>query len=381
MGIGNQLIGDVERLLVAQTLGRRSLFRMTGARSQCWRAETDIEQTYPGMRCLLLPSATMGLALLLELIDIEPGREVLITPFGWLSNWSCIRRSGLVPRFLPLDRDLQLDPAEVEKRITERTGAVIVTHLMGRGQQRVADIAAVCTKHKIPLLEDIAQSFGISVEGQRAGTFGAAAWCSLNHHKLLSVGDGGFVLVRDERLFARLSCLHDQGCIMRDGARRPAAELEPGLSLRSTDLAAAVLRAQIARFNFIRNRILRLNEALASACASDLGVEILAPHRGDVPFTVLFRRPPKMNYPSNVSYPSLAESGWHVAAHVPWLATTFADAARDDASLAATYNHLAATSAVGAGFVDPYYAIPLGLSVTDTAAEVPAAVQKLREFL
>jgi hypothetical protein len=168
---------------------------------------------------------------------------------------------------------------------------------------------------------------------------------------------------------------------MQEGARRPATQLEPGLSLRSTDLIAAVLRAQIARFNFIRNRILRLNEALGSACASDLGVENLAPHRGDVPFTVLFRRPTKMNYPSNVNYPSLAESGWHVAAHVPWLATTFADAARDDASLAATYSHLAAISAVGAGFVDPYYAIPLGLRVTDTTAEVPAAVQKLREFL
>ena len=117
MGIGNQLIGDVERLLVAQTLGRRSLFRMTGASSQCWRAETEIEQMYRGMRCLLLPSATMGLSLILELLDIEPGREVLIAPFGWLSNWSCISRAGLVPRFLPLNRDLQLDPAEVGRRI------------------------------------------------------------------------------------------------------------------------------------------------------------------------------------------------------------------------------------------------------------------------
>ena len=322
MGIGGELVGDLEHLLTAQTLHRRTLFRMRGATSQCWRAEMEIQQMYVGMRCLLLPSATIGLALLLEVLGLEPGREVLITPFGWVSNWSCIRRAGLVPRFLPLDDRLQLQVEQVAGRMSDRTGAVIVTHMMGRGQQAVEDIAKVCRDRGIPLLEDIAQSFGVSVKGRRAGTFGAAAWCSLNHHKILSTGDGGFVLVGDESLFARLSARHDQGYVMQNGKRRPANAVEPGLSLRVNELMAAVLRAQLARYHLVRTRILALHGAVAKACEARLGLEVIVPHDGDLPFTVLFKRPAQMRYPP------LADSGWHVAANVPWLAKAFADASK-----------------------------------------------------
>src|SRR5260370_14269590 len=142
MGIGHDLIGDVEQLMAARVLRRKALHRMIGPDSQCWRAENEIQAAYPGTRCLLLPSATVGLSLIIELLDLEAGREVLIPAFGWLSNWSCIRRAGLVPRFMPLDDDLQLRATAVVERLSPATGALIVTHLMGRGHQEIAAIAA-----------------------------------------------------------------------------------------------------------------------------------------------------------------------------------------------------------------------------------------------
>jgi dTDP-4-amino-4,6-dideoxygalactose transaminase len=375
MGIGNDLVGGLEQLLTAQTLRRQALYRMTGTASQCWRAEREIQQMYPRMQCLLLPSATIGLSLLLELLELEPGQEVLITPFGWLSNLSCIRRAGLVPRFLPLDDDLQLQVDQVAERINERTGAVIVTHLMGRGQQATEDVAKLCSNRGIHLLEDIAQSFGISVRVQRAGTFGTAAWCSLNRHKVLSTGDGGFVLVRDAGIFGKLSALHDQGCVIREGKRRPAEIVEPGLSLRSTELMAAVLRAQLARFHLIRTKILAVYYALAEVCERTLDLQLIKPHEGDLPFTVLFKRPAQM------SYPSLADSGWHIAANVAWLAAACAEAARSDPAVTTTLEKLATTSALGAGFVDPYYAVPIGLKITDPIGEVRQIVRALEKAL
>ena len=179
MGIGEDLIGGVEQLLVSGVIRRRALFRMTGSGSQSWRAERQIERMYPGTRCLLLPSATIGLAMILEALDLQPGQEVLVAPLGWVANWSCITRAGFAPRFVPLDADLQMRTEDVAARITDRTGAIIVTHLMGRGQQAVGEIARVAASRGIPLLEDIAQSFGVSVHGRRVGTFGEAAWCSL----------------------------------------------------------------------------------------------------------------------------------------------------------------------------------------------------------
>lgn len=368
MGIGNDLIGDVEHLLMQQTVRRRSLFRMIGLESQCWRAEREIQQMYHGSHCLLLPSATIGLSLLLEVLGLKPGREVLITPFSWLSNWSCITRAGLVPRFLPLNDELQLEAEHVAERINERTGAVIITHLMGRGQQSVGDIAGTCAERGIPLLEDIAQSFGVLVQGRRAGTFGAAAWCSLNHHKILSTGDGGFVLCHDDEIFGKLCALHDQGCLLRDGNRQRSSQLEPGLSLRVSEPIAAVLRAQMARYHLIRNRILSLNRAIADACRAAWDLDLIPDHAGDIPFTVLFKRP------SNMRYPSLAKSGWHVAANVPWLEQAFAESAKSDAEIAKTAERLAAVSAVGAGFIDPYYAVPLGLTITNRPTDVPQLI-------
>lgn len=370
MGIGNLLIGDVEELLTQRVLRSRALHRMVGETSQCWQAEREIERMYPGTRCLLLPSATVGLALVLEVLELEPGSEVLISPFGWLANWSCIKRAGLVPRFLPLDDDLQLRTEDVAMRLTERTKAVVVTHLMGRGQQKIDEIARLCAERNIVLLEDVAQSFGVSVKGRRAGTYGLAAWCSFNHHKLLSTGDGGCIIASDPTIFSRISARHDQGLVMRDGKRRLGERAEPGLSLRSSEIIGAVLRAQLTRFNFMRTRILRQYEAMSRAC-SRLQTGIIEPHDGDLPFTVLFERP------SRINYPSLMESGWHVASNVPWLEAELSEAAGHDPDLARTEVRLGTISAIGSGFVDPYYAIKSGVTIRDAPEDAERVVMEL----
>jgi dTDP-4-amino-4,6-dideoxygalactose transaminase len=371
MGLGDRLVGDVEERLVTQVVRRQALFRMTGPASQAWRAEMELAEAYPGTRCLLLPSATTALALLLETLDLEAGSEVLITPFGWLANWSCIHRAGLRIGFLPLDRDLQLPVEAVAARITDSTRAVIVTHLMGRGQQAVGEIAELCADRGIPLLEDVAQSFGVRVRGVRAGTFGLGAWCSLNHHKVLSTGDGGFAMISDEALFTRVMARHDQGCILDNGKRRPHPTLEPGLSLRVNELTAAVLRAQLARYPWLRARIGRLYEGVAAACRSE-GMQILQPNEGDLPFTVLVRHDQGLE-----GYPSLLDSGWHVAPQVNWLEEEFLRAADEDPALTDTLTHLGAVSAIGAGFTDPYYAIPHGLPITASPSEADAMVREL----
>jgi len=375
MGIGGELVGDVEELMVIRTLRSRSLFRMIGTRSQCWKAEQEIEQAYPGMRCLLMPSATMSLSIVLELLDLKPGQEVLITPFGWVANWSCIVRAGLVPRFLPLDNNLQLSADAVRARINANTGAVIVTHLQGRGQQTIAGIADICRDAGIPLLEDIAQSFGVKIAGQRAGSFGAAAWCSLNHHKMLSTGDGGFVLVRDEAMFQRVCARQDQGNNLREGKRKAAENLEPGLSLRTHEITASILRAQIARYHFIRTRITRLHALVSDALKKELKLELLPTHQGDIPFSTFFRLPPGARYKSQ------AETGWHVADNVPWLADRFRQNLQQDPELATTIENMRQAAAVGSGFVDAYHGIVLGIGINDAPEAVDQLIKQLKEVL
>jgi len=376
MGIGNELIGNLEQLLVSSVLRKKSLFRMVGTGSQCSKAEIEIEQMFPDMHCLLLPSATIGTAMVLELLCLKPGQEVLISPFGWVANWSCIQRAGLVPRFLPLDKDLQLEPDAVKARINELTGAVIVTHLQGRGQQKVAEISALCKAAGIPLLEDIAQSYGVSIHQKRAGTFGDAAWCSFNHNKILSAGDGGFLLVKEGDFFSKVCALHDQGNILIGGKRRRLENnVEPGVSLRINEITGATIRAQIARFNFIRARINRLNCLLELVIKEKFNLRILPTCLGDIPFTVLFEKPTISNYPS------MADTGWHVALEVPWLWDFCQTAIRMDSEINETIHRLDAVSAIGAGFIDPYYGIRLGLEITDSPDDIDHLITQLKEVL
>jgi 8-amino-3,8-dideoxy-alpha-D-manno-octulosonate transaminase len=376
MGIGNDLIGDLEQLLVNKVIGRKSLFRMIGAHSQCAKAENEIGEMFPGMSCLLLPSATIGIAMVLELLNLKPRQEVLISPFGWIANWSCIQRAGLVPKFLPLDKNLQLDVDAVRARINERTGAVIVTHLQGRGQQRVAEIAALCEEAGVFMFEDIAQSFGVSIDRKRAGTFGDAAWGSFNHNKILSAGDGGFLLVRNKELYLKVCALHDQGNILIGGKRRRQENnVEPGLSLRVNESTGAIVRAQVARFHYIRARVNRLNSLLQVKLKDQFNSRILPTYSGDIPFTVLFEKL------SDSDYPTMADTGWHVALEVPWLSDFCHKAMCEDSEINETIHTLDAVSAIGAGFIDPYYGIKVGVEIAASTDDVDSLITELKEVL
>jgi hypothetical protein len=172
--------------------------------------------------------------------------------------------------------------------------------------------------------------------------------------------------------FERMCALHDQGNALRNGKRVPGVESRPGLSLRVSEITGAIVRAQLARFNWIQARVNRQHRLLSAALAGAGGFSTIPAHAGDIPFTVLFARHHEMQYPS------LFDSGWHIAPHVPWLAPSFAAAAEEDHALARTAARLRAVSAVGAGFVDPYYAIPLGLTISDGPEAVAAVLAELR---
>jgi hypothetical protein len=101
-------------------------------------------------------------------------------------------------------------------------------------------------------------------------------------------------------------------------------------------------------------------------------MQILQPNEGDLPFTVLVRHDQGLE-----GYPSLLDSGWHVAPQVNWLEEEFLRAADEDPALTDTLTHLGAVSAIGAGFTDPYYAIPHGLPITASPSEADAMVREL----
>ncbi len=369
-GIGNDLIGDVEELLVRRVVRSRALFRFDRGDSSCAaRCEAELARSYDAAGALLLPSASLGLLVILKALELPAGSRVAVAPFGWIANFSVLEWLGLCPYFLRLDADLHVVDESVSDAIEAGAKAVLLVHTMGRAQRATAEIAGICRDRGVPLIEDVAQSFGVRHDarhgGRPVGTSGCAAYCSFNHHKLLSTGDGGFVIVRDAALLDRVRALHDQGCGMQRGKRRAPPEPLPGLSLRVNELTAAAALAQIARFSLIRARVLRRYREVEAMIADRDGIDLIQPGAGDIPFTLLFRR---MNG-RPADYPDLSQSGWHSAWNVPYLRSRLAAQSAADPRLGQVASRIAAIYSVGCGFVDSYYSTPLGLPLAADEAD------------
>jgi dTDP-4-amino-4,6-dideoxygalactose transaminase len=377
-GIGNDLIGDVEDLLLGQVVSSRALFRFDrGAESFAARCEAELARSHDAPGALLLPSASLGLLVILKALGLPAGSRVAVAPFGWIANFSVLELLGLRPHFLRLDADLHVVGESVLDAIDAGAEAVLLVHMMGRAQRATAEIAAACRSRGIPLIEDVAQSYGVRQGGRAVGSSGCAAYSSLNHHKLLSTGDGGFVVVHTTELLEQIRALHDQGCGMVSGKRTAPAAPLPGLSLRVNELTAAVALAQITRFNLIRARVLKRYREVEQMFAGRESVELIRPDDGDIPFTLLFRT----KHGREIDYPDLSESGWHSAWNIPYLGACLAAQCAADPRLDEVASRLATTHSIGCGFVDSYYAASLGVPLNADDAARGSLRARLAELL
>lgn len=155
---------------------------------------------------------TNALLLALAALDVGPGDEVIVPPFTFFATAGSVSRLGAVPVFADIDPlTYNIDPYEIEKKITGRTKAIIPVHLFGQCADMNA-IFDVAEQFGIPVVEDAAQSFGADYKGQKCGTLGAISCFSFYPSKNLgSLGDAGMVTTNDDRLAAKLKALRMHG--------------------------------------------------------------------------------------------------------------------------------------------------------------------------
>jgi dTDP-4-amino-4,6-dideoxygalactose transaminase len=152
-------------------------------------------------------SGTAALHLACAALELGPGDEVIVPAFTFLATAHAPRYRGATPVLCDVVAPTapNLDPAEVERRMTPRTRAVIAVHMAGYPAD-VTALRALCDAHGIALIEDAAQAFGarVGADGALAGTVGELGCLSFFSKKQLSIGEGGMVLTADEELAARV---------------------------------------------------------------------------------------------------------------------------------------------------------------------------------
>lgn len=189
-------------------------------------------------------NGTDALVLALEACGIGPGDEVVTSPFTFFASAEAISRVGATPVFADIDPvTYNLDPAELEKKLTPATKAVIPVHLFGQPADMDA-IMAIAERHGLLVIEDACQAFGADYRGRRAGSFGHAACFSFFPTKNLgTVGDGGLIVTSDPALAARIRLLRQHG------SRQKYYHEAIGYNSRLDELHAAILRIALPRID------------------------------------------------------------------------------------------------------------------------------------
>jgi dTDP-4-amino-4,6-dideoxygalactose transaminase len=157
-------------------------------------------------------SGTDALLVSLMALEIEPGDEVITTPFTFFATAGCVARLGAKPVFVDVEADsYNIDAGLIEEKITEKTRAIIPVHLFGQiAQMKV--ITEIAQRHNLAVIEDAAQAIGASQDGIKCGNFGDFGCFSFYPTKNLSgFGDGGLVTTNTESLAERIRILRDHG--------------------------------------------------------------------------------------------------------------------------------------------------------------------------
>src|SRR5262245_61730800 len=157
-------------------------------------------------------SGTDALLLALHALDIGPGNEVIMPPFTFFASAGAVCRTGARPVFADIDpTTYNLDPLQVENKITERTRAVMPVHLFGQSVDMEV-LWPVAERHNLPIIEDAAQAIGAEYQGKRTGTLGAIACFSFYPSKNLGAyGDAGMVVTSDPEWAHHMACLRVHG--------------------------------------------------------------------------------------------------------------------------------------------------------------------------
>src|SRR5262245_31745482 len=254
---GPEFYDEKELAQLRDVLGKRQPFRWYGPGGQppmkVLTFEKELAARMQVSHALAVSSGTAALTTALAALGVGPGDEVILPAWSWYACFNSIVMHGALPVFAESDSSFNIDPADLESRITPQTKVIMVVHTMGSPADMDA-IMAIARPRRIQVLEDCAQSLGGSYRGKPLGSIGDAGIYSFQISKTISSGEGGAVLTNDPLAFERAARYHDLGLLRPPHqAMLGHAELEGmiGNQYRMSEFTAAVLLAQLRKLDTI----------------------------------------------------------------------------------------------------------------------------------
>jgi len=263
--LGPAEIGEEEIAMVTQALRSKNLFRYLKKEEESFtrRFEKEFAKAAGVDNVLAVNSGTSALICGLVGLGVSSGDEVIVPAYTYIATAAAVLAVRAIPVIAEIDDSLTLDPADVERKISPRTKAIIPVHMRGT-PSRMDELMAIAGKHGISVLEDCAQANGGEYKGKPLGSIGHAGAFSLQQFKVITAGEGGAFVTNSKPVYDRGCCYHDSAYefwrILDNNPIGITAFM--GENYRMSDLNGALALAQLGKRERILTRVRQLKKRL-----------------------------------------------------------------------------------------------------------------------
>ncbi len=402
-GPGMELIGEEEKKGLLEVIESGYLFRYgsddnPNFKAKVYSLETEFAKLSGVRYAVAVNSGTTALLVALGGLGIGPGDEVIVPGYTFVASISSIIYARAIPILAEIDESFNLDPDDVQRKITSRTKAIMAVHMLGN-PARLDKLKKIADEHNLILLEDAAQAGGASYKGKPIGSIGNAGCFSFNIFKTITAGDGGMVITDNEQLYKRFFAFHDQGhSPMRksvDVGKRPFV----GLDFRMTELTAAVVLAQLKKLEKIITTLRSNKRRFKDGIADIKGIkfrDITDPDEECA--TVMTIILPSKEVAGKIAHKLgttvVQKSGWHVYSNMehilnqrtitkegcPFTCPYYKGPKQNyyKGMLPRTDDLLSRSINIGIGISDPGLGTAFGITITSNASEIDKKIEQFR---
>jgi len=388
-GPGSYWIGEEEKKQVLEVLSSGHLSRYGDLEDPKFTHKVfDLEEEfakYVGVPyALATSSGTSALMCCLLAVGLKPGDEVIVPAYTFVATYSAAAFLGLVPILCEIDESLNLDPTDIERRITPKTRAIMAVHMLGNPCEMDA-ILAIATRHDLWVIEDACQAAGASYQGRKVGSIGDMAGFSLNVFKTITAGDGGLVTARTDTHYRMAFGVHDQGHSPLRAGVEVGRRCILGLNFRMNEITGALALAQLRKIDRIIAALRNKKSKFKDQIADIPGIHFrkLNDPKGECAtlLTVLFEDPRRAaRVAGALGTKTVDQSGWHVYANMEHVNRYLKDHGQPygQGAYPRTDDLLSRAINLSVGVVDAGLGAAFGININSTDAEIAVAAQQFR---
>lgn len=293
---GGMAIGEEEERAVIEVIRSKRLFRYYGpdaGPSRTAEFEDAFAQKVGTQYARAVNSGSAALICALVGAGVGPGDEVIIPAYTWIATATSVVMLGAIPVLAEVDESLTLDPADVRRKITQLTRAIIPVHMRGAPAD-MAPLMDIAREHGLAVIEDVAQADGGSYQGKRLGSIGDLGCFSLQFNKIITTGEGGMITTNDRNAYVRASAYHDPTSVgMGRGFTAEEVPNFAGQNYRASEFIGAVGLVQLGRLDGLLEAMRARKQRIKAAIQGIPGLEFRHIHdvQGDASVCIIMFLP------------------------------------------------------------------------------------------